>query len=35
LISSPDGLHPDVAAYRLMAEALEPVLENALRTRRR
>jgi acyl-CoA thioesterase-1 len=26
LAGSPDGLHPDVAGYRRMAEALEPVL---------
>lgn len=27
LISSPDGLHPDVAGYRKMAEALLPAIE--------
>jgi len=31
LVSSPDRLHPDVAGYRLMAEALRPVIETALK----
>ena len=31
LASSPDGLHPDVAGYRRMAEALRPVIETALK----
>jgi lysophospholipase L1-like esterase len=30
LISSPDGLHPDPSAYRLMAAALEPVVLEAV-----
>jgi len=30
LVSSPDRLHPDVAGYRLMADALFPVIEEAL-----
>jgi lysophospholipase L1-like esterase len=31
LASSPDGLHPDVAGYRAMAEALEAAILRALR----
>jgi lysophospholipase L1-like esterase len=30
---SPDGLHPDVAGYRAMAEAIEPVLRRVLHER--
>lgn len=33
LRSSPDGLHPDADGYRRMAEALEPVIEQALAAR--
>jgi lysophospholipase L1-like esterase len=32
LTSSPDGLHPDAAGYRRMAEALGPAIEQALRS---
>jgi acyl-CoA thioesterase-1 len=31
LIESPDGLHPSVRGYRLMADALQPLLEKLLR----
>jgi lysophospholipase L1-like esterase len=34
LASSPDGLHPDAAGYRKMADALAPAIEQALRARR-
>ena len=30
LAESPDGLHPSAAGYRRMAEALRPVIEEAL-----
>ena len=30
LASSPDGLHPDAAGYRKMAEAIEPAIRRAL-----
>ncbi len=33
LVSSPDGLHPDAAGYRKMAEALAPVIEHSIRAR--
>jgi len=32
LAGSPDGLHPDVDGYRRMAEALEPALDESLKT---
>jgi lysophospholipase L1-like esterase len=35
LASSPDGLHPDAAGYRKMADAIRPALELALRSGRR
>ena len=35
LASSPDGLHPDAAGYRKMADALEPAVRQALRPRER
>jgi lysophospholipase L1-like esterase len=31
LASSPDGLHPDAAGYRKMADAIRPAIEQALR----
>ena len=34
LAASPDGLHPDAAGYRRMADALRPAIERALGTRR-
>ena len=30
LISSPDGLHPDAAGYKRMADVIEPVIQRAL-----
>ncbi len=30
LVSSPDGLHPDAAGYRRMADAIEPAIRRAL-----
>ena len=33
LATSPDGLHPDAAGYRKMAEALAPAIEQALRAK--
>jgi lysophospholipase L1-like esterase len=35
LVSSPDGLHPNRAGYRKMAEAIRPAIEQALRAKRR
>ena len=35
LASSPDGLHPDAAGYRKMADAIRPAIEQALRSTRR
>ena len=32
LASSPDGLHPDAAGYRKMADAIAPAIERALRS---
>jgi lysophospholipase L1-like esterase len=32
LASSPDGLHPDAAGYRKMAEAIAPAVQQALRS---
>jgi lysophospholipase L1-like esterase len=34
LVSSPDGLHPDAAGYRRMADAIAPAIEQALRAAR-
>jgi len=31
LISSPDGLHPDAAGYKRMADVIEPAIQQALR----
>ena len=31
LSGSPDGLHPDVAGYRRMADALEPAIQRLVR----
>jgi lysophospholipase L1-like esterase len=33
LAGSPDGLHPDIAGYRRMADVIEPVLAKLLTTR--
>ena len=35
LFSTPDGLHPDAAGYRRMADALEPAIKLALQSNRR
>ena len=35
LASSPDGLHPDAAGYRKMADVIAPAIEQALRPQRR
>ena len=35
LASSPDGLHPDAAGYRKMADAIAPAIEQALRSAKR
>jgi lysophospholipase L1-like esterase len=35
LVSSPDGLHPDAAGYRKMADAIARAIEQALRSARR
>ena len=34
LASSPDGLHPDAAGYRKMAEAIAPAIQQALKSKR-
>jgi lysophospholipase L1-like esterase len=34
LVSSPDGLHPDVAGYRKMADVIVPAIEQALKAPR-
>ena len=31
LASSPDGLHPDAAGYRRMADAIGPAIQQALK----
>jgi hypothetical protein len=33
LIGSPDGLHPDVAGYHRMADAIEPMVRRVLAAR--
>jgi lysophospholipase L1-like esterase len=35
LASSPDGLHPDAAGYRRMADAIRPAVEQAIASTRR
>jgi lysophospholipase L1-like esterase len=35
LASSPDGLHPDAAGYRKMADAIRPAVEQSLRSAKR
>jgi len=35
LVSSSDGLHPDAAGYRRMADAIAPAIEQALKSSRR
>jgi lysophospholipase L1-like esterase len=35
LVSSPDGLHPDAAGYRKMADVIVPAIERALGSARR
>jgi len=35
LATSPDGLHPDAAGYRKMADAIAPAIEQALRSTKR
>jgi lysophospholipase L1-like esterase len=35
LASSPDGLHPDAAGYRKMADAIRPAVEQVLRSAKR